>query len=83
MMVQLVYLGRLSDVSGQMTEDCELPDHVGDTSGLRVWLDRRFRSDGAFTHATVRIALDGEIVADPYPLRGAREIALMPPVGGG
>lgn len=82
-MVRLLYFGKLADVSGQAEESLKLPADALDSVSLRQWLDKRFGTGGEMLEPTVRIAVDGEIVLDPYDLRGAREIALMPPVGGG
>lgn len=82
-MVRLLYFGKLVDVSGRAEESLSLPESVMDSAALRQWLDTRFGAGGEMLEPTVRIAVDGEIVVDPYDLRGAKEIALMPPVGGG
>lgn len=82
-MVRILYFGKLGDVAGRLEESVALPESVQDTAGLREWLETRFEGHGALKDASVRIALDGEIVADPHSLAGAVEIALIPPVGGG
>jgi molybdopterin synthase sulfur carrier subunit len=54
-----------------------------DTKSLREWLDQSRGFDGALMHKSVRVAVNSEIVDDPFPVSDADEIAFMPPVGGG
>ncbi|MEO0884168.1 MAG: MoaD/ThiS family protein [Pseudomonadota bacterium] len=80
---RILYFGRLIDVTGKSEETHAVPNTVTDTSQLRDWLDSQYGATGALLENTVRIAINSEIVAEPAPLSGAREIAFMPPVGGG
>ncbi|MEM5516200.1 MoaD/ThiS family protein [Henriciella sp. AS95] len=82
-MAEILYFGRLSDVTGTLSEHVSLPTSVRDTSALRAWLDDRKTLDGALLEPSVRLAINNEIVADPHPVGDADEIAFMPPVGGG
>jgi len=82
-MVTLIYLGRLVDVTGTPEEMLDLPDTVETTADLRLWLNARFPDANPGFDQSVRIALDNEICPEPAQLGTTREIALMPPVGGG
>lgn len=82
-MTKIVYLGRLSDLTGVSEEEIEIPENIETANALRRWLDVRFEADGALLDETIRIAIDHEISLDTAVLSGAKEIALMPPVGGG
>ncbi|WP_300394591.1 molybdopterin converting factor subunit 1 [Henriciella sp.] len=82
-MAQILFFGRLMDVTGKAEETITLPDTVRDTSALRRWLDQDRGLQGALLEKTVRLAINNEIVADPHPVNDNDEIAFMPPVGGG
>ncbi len=82
-MAQLLYFGRLIDVTGMSQETVMLPATVHDTSALRRWLDTDRSLGGALLEETVRLAVNSEIVTDPHPISDGDEIAFMPPVGGG
>ncbi|GGB68268.1 MULTISPECIES: MoaD/ThiS family protein [Henriciella] len=82
-MAEILYFGRLSDVTGTFCEQVSLPASVSDTSAVRSWLDQENALDGALLEASVRLAVNGEIVTDPYPVTDGDEIAFLPPVGGG
>ncbi len=82
-MTKIIYFGRLSDVTGKDEERLDLPSHIETAGALRSWLDQRFEADGALMEPSVRIAINSEIIFDDEPLAQAREIAFMPPVGGG
>lgn len=82
-MVRILYLGRLSDVTGLTQEELSLPENLMTTGELRAWLDNRFDANGALLEPSVRVALDSEFVFDRDSVLAAREIAFMPPVGGG
>lgn len=82
-MVQLIYLGRLMDLTGMPEETLELPKDVKTTADLRAWLDDRYPHADRGFDASVRIALDSEIASEPAPIDHATEIAFLPPVGGG
>ena len=82
-MVTLLYFGRLSDVTGGLSETLDIPKEISTLESLRHWVDERHGGTGALTHHTVRIAVDGDITPDQATLQSANEIAFMPPVGGG
>ena len=82
-MVQILYFGRLSDVTGTSGEAITLPPDVRDTLALRHWLDETKATNGALLEQTVRLALNNEIVEGPQPVSDGDEVAFMPPVGGG
>ena len=82
-MITLVYLGRLADVTGTSQEALALPDTVSTTADLRAWLKTRFPALKPDFDTSTRIALDNEICNEPASLDGTREIAFLPPVGGG
>jgi len=82
-MTKLLYFGRLSDITGISEETLELPSEIDSAGQLRIWLDRRFETNGALLEPTIRIAINSEITFDTASLAGAQEIAFMPPVGGG
>jgi molybdopterin converting factor subunit 1 len=79
----ILYFGRLSDVTGTAHETLVIPETITDTAGLRYWLDRKKSAEGALLEASVRLAVNSEIVIDPHPISDKDEIAFMPPVGGG
>lgn len=82
-MAQLLYFGRLADITGHLKETRALPDAVHDTQTLRNWVDRLHGGEGLLKDISIRIALNNEIVAEPAPVHDTDEIAFMPPVGGG
>ncbi len=82
-MARILYFGKLSSMFGEVFEQTPLPDQVSDTGTLREWLDETRSFDGALMHSSVRIAVNSEIVAEPFPVSDADEIAFLPPVGGG
>ena len=82
-MAQLLYFGRLQDTTGCASAEFQFPSSVSTTNDLRDFLDKKFSSNGALLDASVRIAINGELVVDPAPVSNSDEIAFMPPVGGG
>lgn len=82
-MVRLLYFGRLTDVTTLAEEELDLPGGISTGGGLRTWLDQRFSAEGVFMDPSVRIAVNATICTDEADLSGAREIAFLPPVGGG
>lgn len=82
-MADILYFGRLSDVAGTGAETLDIPVDITDTAALRRWLDDAKSANGAFLEASVRLAVNSEIVVDPHPVAPTDEIAFMPPVGGG
>ncbi|WP_084396849.1 molybdopterin converting factor subunit 1 [Henriciella aquimarina] len=82
-MADILYFGRLGDVTGIPSEHIALPSNISNTLQLRTWLDGEKSLGGALLEKTVRLAVNSEIVADPHPVKDGDEIAFMPPVGGG
>ena len=82
-MATLLYFGRLSETLGTSSQMLLLPPDVADTAALRTWLDTTYELDGAMQEASIRIAINDEIVAEPAPLSDGDTIAFLPPVGGG
>ena len=81
--MRILYFGKLTDITGMSDETVDLPDVIRSTRDLRLWLEDRFANTGIFLQPTTRIALDGELLGDLETLGTPKEIALMPPVGGG
>ena len=82
-MQKILYFGRLSDVTGTTEEMIDIPTEIETAGALREWLDLRFNASGALLDPTVRIAINNEITFDTALVGAAKEIAFMPPVGGG
>ena len=82
-MARILYFGKLSDVTGSLSEELPLPAGIADTEALRGWLDTERGFGGALLHKSIRLAVNGDITAGPAPVSDTDEIALMPPVGGG
>ncbi|MEZ6001145.1 MoaD/ThiS family protein [Hyphomonas sp.] len=82
-MATILYFGKLSSLFGELSEQAPLPSEISDTATLRKWLDETRGFDGALMHNSVRVAVNSEIVSDPFPISNADEIAFLPPVGGG
>ena len=82
-MATILYFGKLSSLFGELSEQASLPDQISNTQLLRKWLDETRGFDGELMHNSVRVAVNSEIVADPFPISDADEIAFLPPVGGG
>lgn len=82
-MAELLYFGRLTDVTGTESERVALPNEVTDTLALRHWLEAERGWPGTLTDPTVRIAINDEIVPDPSAVADGDRIAFLPPVGGG
>ncbi len=82
-MARLLYFGRLTDVLGTSAETLALPAEIRDTSALRQWLDNDRQLGGALMAKSIRVAVNDDIVAEPWPIAEGDEIAFLPPVGGG
>lgn len=83
-MVRVLYMGRLRDAAGAAAAEIEPPAHVATIAELRAWLGAENAALGdALAGASVRAAVDLEIVSDAHPIRGAREIAFLPVFSGG
>lgn len=82
-MTELMYFGKLTDIMGCGRECLDLPETVRDTEALRLWLDTHRSLGGVLLQATVRIAVNDEIVTEPCAIDRGDRIAFLPPVGGG
>ena len=74
MRVRIEFFGKLGDHAGAANREIELPPHITDTAGLRVWLDESQGFQGALTHPSVQLARGDEAkqllchaVGDPLP----------------
>ena len=80
MAVTVVFLGKLADLAGAPEASLSAPlDWANLLEGLPPSLAQEVRGE------RVRVALDGELLADKTALRAVDggEIALLPPVSGG
>ena len=82
-MAEILFFGRMGDVSGQMSERVSLPETIETVTDLRRWMENRFDQTGAFEDPTVRVAVNNAIVTENFRVSDSDEIAFMPPVGGG
>ena len=82
-MANLLYFGRLADVTGKTFDTVSLPNGVNTIASLRTWLDQKFGIKNVFQAPEIRAAVDNEFVDNDRVLNGNEEIAFMPPVGGG
>lgn len=85
MSVRLVYFAWVREKVGRAEELVDLPADVGTVSELLTWLKSRGAEyASAFERSEViRAAIDHAHVKPSASIRGAREIALFPPVTGG
>ncbi|MDE1467866.1 MoaD/ThiS family protein [Aurantiacibacter sp. D1-12] len=80
MAVRIVFLGKLADLSGEAEREVPAPlDWAQLLASLGPGLAQ------AVADGTVRIAVDGELLADKSMLsaQAGSEVALLPPVSGG
>ena len=82
-MANLLYFGKLVEITRHAQEKIDLPPTLSTTDDLRKWIDERLESEGLFLEPTIRIAINNEIVIEPHAINQSDEIAFMPPVGGG
>ncbi len=84
-MTQLLFFGRLRDVAGCAAIARTLPDYVNTVADVRAWLRENDPPLGAAVSAPeIRVAVDQAFCLDEEAgVRGAREIAFMPPLSGG
>jgi molybdopterin synthase sulfur carrier subunit len=83
--VRLLYFAWVREKVGRAEETVELPPEVETVSDLMRWLGARGGEyAAAFERADIiRAAIDQTHVKPTASVRGAREIALFPPVTGG
>ncbi|MBJ3776836.1 molybdopterin converting factor subunit 1 [Acuticoccus mangrovi] len=83
--MKLKYFAWVRERIGLAEEDIALPDDVATAGDLIVWL--KGRGEGyAYAlerDAFIRVAIDQEHALHTAPVRGAREVALFPPMTGG
>ena len=84
-MVKLLYFAWLRERIGMGSEDVDLPADINTVHDLIGWLSsREERYAHAFKDvAALRVAIDQEQAEMDASIKGAREIALFPPVTGG
>lgn len=84
-MTRLLFFGRLRDIAGHGERLVDLPAHVGTVAELRTWISELDAALGEAVQARgLHVAIDQVICnrADG-DVRGASEIAFMPPLSGG
>ncbi|MGQ0559403.1 MAG: molybdopterin converting factor subunit 1 [Sphingosinicella sp.] len=79
-MATILFFGRLQDEVGKRELTATLPEAVRDTQSLRAWLGR---DHPALNDASVRIAVNAELVSGNAPLGDGDEIAFLPAMSGG
>lgn len=84
-MTRLLFFGRLRDVAGRGERVVTVPDSVETVADLRAWLMAEDAELGAALHTRgVHVVVDHIICnRDTQTVRGASEIAFMPPLSGG
>ncbi|ANP46011.1 MoaD/ThiS family protein [Candidatus Viadribacter manganicus] len=84
-MTKLLFFGRTRDAAGCGEMDCEIPAAIESVADLRAWIASRDPALGAVLAARdIRVAADQCIcVNEGASIRGASEIAFMPPLSGG
>lgn len=84
-MTKLLFFGRARDAAGCSEMICELPASVETVADLRTWLHQHDSNLGNVLIARdIRVAADHTIcVSESTSIRGAAEIAFMPPMSGG
>lgn len=82
-MTTFQFFGRVGDLTGVTTEIIPVPNEVVGTQELRLWIGEHYKNAEGFQDETVRIAIDGELVVEPCQVGSPKEIAFLPPVGGG
>jgi sulfur-carrier protein len=80
--VQVLYFAALRDLTGMNEEHIELPTEVVTVRDFVSYIQGA-RPALAGKLASVRVAIDEAFAMDSDALRGARVIALIPPVAGG
>jgi molybdopterin synthase sulfur carrier subunit len=84
-MTKLLFFGRAREAAGCGEMICDLPAAIDSVADLRNWLAARDPALGAAVAARdIRVAADRIIcVSEGASVRGASEIAFMPPLSGG
>jgi molybdopterin synthase sulfur carrier subunit len=84
-MTQLLFFGRLRDIAGYSAITRDLPASVVTVADLRAWIGNEDPLLGGEISAPhVRVAVNQAMcVSDQACVRGADEVAFMPPLSGG
>lgn len=83
-MAKLLFFGKLGDLAANREVDFDLPDSVSDVDALinHLATDNADLAD-ALRHPSVRVAVNGDIVAKNSAISQNDEIAFLAPVSGG
>lgn len=83
--MRLIYFAWVRERIGKSEEEIDLPASVKTVSDLLIFL--RAKGDGyeaaLRVPKVIRVAINQDHVEHDEPIRGAREIALFPPMTGG
>lgn len=82
-MINILYFGRLSDITGQREESLDLPQGVKTLSALKQWLDKHHDLGGALFDRSIKTMVNQTLVHEDMNISGNEEIGFLPPVGGG
>lgn len=84
-MTRLLFFGRLRDVAGGGERVVHMPGDISTVADLRAWLASEDAELGAALQARgIHVVVDRTICTrDAECVRGAEEIAFMPPLSGG
>lgn len=74
--MRIIFFGRLSDVAPAGP----VPPGIRDTGALRAWLGR---ARPELLDASIRIAVNDEMIHGDRPLGDDDEISFLPPMSGG
>jgi molybdopterin synthase sulfur carrier subunit len=84
-MTRILFFGRLQDLAGRTAYELDIPQNITTISDLRGWIaaeDDQLRE--ALQARDVRVVVDHVIRHDEAEsVRGAGEVAFLPPVSGG
>jgi molybdopterin synthase sulfur carrier subunit len=83
--VEILYFAWVREAMGTGCETVDPPESVATVAGLLDWLAARDdRAAAAFAdRGRLRAAVDQRFTGLDAPIRGAREVAIFPPVTGG
>lgn len=83
-MTRILFFGRLRDVARESEREIDLPQHVATAADLRAWLAEKDAVLGeALAARGIHIVVDRVVRTGNVSVRGAKEIAFMPPLSGG
>jgi molybdopterin synthase sulfur carrier subunit len=83
--MQVLYFAWVREAVGTAAEEVSPPAEVGNVAELIDWLEGHSErhADAFKDRARLRAAVDQAFVPLSAPIRGAKEIAIFPPVTGG